>query len=1254
MEEDDDDQANLGHASLCAPPIAPVDRVWPSLGVDDPCSAVRWGHTAGVHWQNEGSARAFHALKEDPQRGGAPFVPAANSRVLLKLPNGAPPPSEDSLSDRTGNELAGWVDGTSLVTIFPVGEAQDEIAAIAHELEEPPPRDIEPAQDGPTAPAKGTVTLKRFLRSPSHWVELRDSARYKALAAEAKAAGYSACRATLLQHCLPSLTVEELQRTFPHTNTKVYVLSVIKLLARIFRVRIGRQVVRVRLVESICAAARGSSRARGPAPGLPIQQIVASPAKAWDERTLISARAANAAAFYSVRWDRLGVLQVFPIATIQCGDPVADVVWDLHSGREAAVVSERGAMQLISFSQPEEEGALGEAEGVSSKGAADGETSPGHDRRGQSFAEEAGKAGTSDPVGSRRNERIAEEAAAKGSSVGRPLNEALQYQKAQAVGAKQQVVRRNARRSDETWWRCVYGHNSNSLVVANRTSVTILNLARREEVEVESERCLLEMTGEPRAGAVAWEPGGLVQQTAEAVCALARSENTDGAGRFLVAVATTYRVLLWDTRKGSAPLLQWDHCLSHAAPTGLLFPSFPLGPSPNSRSILAFNSSGDVIGFAYAPDTSGGTPAAQASTPRSRVPLLHALGGPFRVLAPFVDRDQAVVAEPAGPGSGRSLEKKEKEETVPVGPIISGLLALPADGSLRLVQLTGRGQLVERSYVSRTGGEEVGGEERTGQAGGSNLRSLPQGRDSSPETSLSLAAKAKAPSVDTKGYLLQPVPVLRSYVSLGDWPQSLPLYSAPTLERRNMTYAERAHPRSYLYAGAVLAKHKQARVNLIAEKVAEARSQMVGEGGLGSGANEGEGSVTQAGAKHQLPGDPLTSKAGAVTALNAGEGEKRVGEHGQVGGQNGGSRDDARGLTSEKHFASRISRVAARSPYPLTAAEAANVHATRRLPSSLAGKVLGRSHAGTAKVWRRLPGAKHRPEADKLPLVLLAREGEEATQTSSGRGADQRNESGADLPRVRDAVVQLAQESGGADVASVEVSARRFQLSDSFHLHSLASVGGGQRTGGEEGGGAGGLQPGEERAGVVNGEDLVQVLPESPLTAAAHRTVVTAPAEAKSGELSRFRIVRHQGSVLGQEAALSRLADLRAAWRQWQEQKVPGSLPGNTSLLESARESQPTPSSQQTPSRLLASPARVPTGSPLGDTARMSKAAVAKPPKSAKLVPSAGLERLDIEESVPSQPVANVGGKPPRKRSLPEAKKVKKKLKKSHQFTEGF
>lgn len=74
------------------------------------------------------------------------MVPAPNSRVLLKLANEAPQPASDLTTDRTGNELAGWEDGMSLVTIFPAGEARDEIAAMSHEPEQPPPRATEEVQ----------------------------------------------------------------------------------------------------------------------------------------------------------------------------------------------------------------------------------------------------------------------------------------------------------------------------------------------------------------------------------------------------------------------------------------------------------------------------------------------------------------------------------------------------------------------------------------------------------------------------------------------------------------------------------------------------------------------------------------------------------------------------------------------------------------------------------------------------------------------------------------------------------------------------------------------------------------------------------------------------------------------------------------------------------------------------------------------------------------------------------------------------
>lgn len=326
--------------------------------------------------------------------------------------------------------------------------------------------------------------------------------------------------------------------------------------------RIERKPLRSRLVEAVCAASRGSSRARGPAPGLPIQQIVVSSSKAEDERRLVAARAANAAAFYTVRWDRLGVLQVLPLAKIECGESVADLAWDPHSGREAAVVTEGGGIQLISFSKPgEEEGASSEAEGLWSKGLADEGTRPGHDEGegpevSGSPAEDVGEAGTSKSLGSPRKEESGEGGSPESPNLDFPPNEGLQYERAKTVGVKQQILRRNTGKSPDSWWRCVYGHNSNSLVVADWKSVMILELARREDLVVESERRLLELSEEPRPGAVAWEPGGLVPQVAEAVCALARSEDADGAGRFLLAVATTYRVLLWDTRRGSAPLLQ--------------------------------------------------------------------------------------------------------------------------------------------------------------------------------------------------------------------------------------------------------------------------------------------------------------------------------------------------------------------------------------------------------------------------------------------------------------------------------------------------------------------------------------------------------------------------------------------------------------------------------------------------------------------------------------------------------------------------
>jgi hypothetical protein len=70
--------------------------------------------------------------------GAAPLVPAAASHVLLTLPKAAHNlevhlGSSEKGFESAGNQLASWANGTSLVTIFPVGDARDEIAAVCRE-----------------------------------------------------------------------------------------------------------------------------------------------------------------------------------------------------------------------------------------------------------------------------------------------------------------------------------------------------------------------------------------------------------------------------------------------------------------------------------------------------------------------------------------------------------------------------------------------------------------------------------------------------------------------------------------------------------------------------------------------------------------------------------------------------------------------------------------------------------------------------------------------------------------------------------------------------------------------------------------------------------------------------------------------------------------------------------------------------------------------------------------------------------------
>lgn len=406
---------------------------------------------------------------------------------------------------------------------------------------------------------------------------------------------------------MPRLTVSELQRTLPKGYSP-YALPALKALAKVLGLSFGFQPNRARLVEAICDSIRGSSRARGPSPGAPIEQVVASAFTQGGKRNLVAARAANAAAFYEVYWG--GGPRVLPLATVRCAGRVADVAWNPHARREAAVVTEAGGIQLVAFPPSGTERTLGEvqeqensqawgrneelsaenvlAHRVESSGKDEalegagpseplgdcrvkrkrGPATPAnglcveegndedlnceHDMDGSAGDQEGGAAG---PSGLHRKRKRGFEKLPQAPGVDPPKIHAPEWQKAQATGVKRGTVWRKGIQGGSRWWRCVFGHDPNSLIVANRESVTILTLVRREGIEVESERCLLDLSAGPAS--VAWEPGGLKQQEgAETVCALARSEVVLGGGRFLVAVGTSRRVLLWDTRKGSAPLLQ--------------------------------------------------------------------------------------------------------------------------------------------------------------------------------------------------------------------------------------------------------------------------------------------------------------------------------------------------------------------------------------------------------------------------------------------------------------------------------------------------------------------------------------------------------------------------------------------------------------------------------------------------------------------------------------------------------------------------
>jgi hypothetical protein len=60
---DEEDEVDNHAKSSNGVSLNPVGRIWPSLGLNDPCSTVRWGQAAGVHWQIGEATTALHASK---------------------------------------------------------------------------------------------------------------------------------------------------------------------------------------------------------------------------------------------------------------------------------------------------------------------------------------------------------------------------------------------------------------------------------------------------------------------------------------------------------------------------------------------------------------------------------------------------------------------------------------------------------------------------------------------------------------------------------------------------------------------------------------------------------------------------------------------------------------------------------------------------------------------------------------------------------------------------------------------------------------------------------------------------------------------------------------------------------------------------------------------------------------------------------------------------------------------------------------
>lgn len=82
-----------------------------------------------------------------------------------------------------------------------------------------------------------------------------------------------------------------------------------------------------------------------------------------------------------------------------------------------------------------------------------------------------------------------------------------------------------------------------------------------------------------------------------------------------------------------------------------------------------------------------------------------------------MDQKQALLAEPAGLAAVRNGKKEQKERRKAAAPLIRGLVALTGgeEGTVKLVQLSGRGRLTERMYASSRrdwGGGEQGREDR--------------------------------------------------------------------------------------------------------------------------------------------------------------------------------------------------------------------------------------------------------------------------------------------------------------------------------------------------------------------------------------------------------------------------------------------------------------------------------------------------------------------------------------------------------------